>query len=101
MSYWALTSAAVGYAGGRGHLFRKHDHPAALYLKNLGVVYGQVSKAGWAKLQGAIEVWTEEIHGYTAFVRFGRAALRGLPGRDGGSTANGDLPIVFARAIDA
>jgi len=51
----ALASAAVGYAGGRGHLYRKHDHPPALYLKNLGVVYGQVNKAGWAKLQGAVE----------------------------------------------
>jgi subtilisin len=51
----ALASAAVGYAGGRGHLYRKHDHPPALYLKNLGVLYGQVNKAGWAKLQDSLE----------------------------------------------
>jgi len=50
-----LASAAVGYAGGRGHIYRKHEHPPSLYLKNLGVLYGQVSKAGWAKLQGALE----------------------------------------------
>jgi len=50
-----LASAAVGYSGGRGHLYRQHDHPPALYLKNLGVMYGQVGKSGWAKLQGALE----------------------------------------------
>ena len=35
-------------------MFRKHEHGPALYLKNLGVVYGQVSKAGWKKLQGVV-----------------------------------------------
>lgn len=47
-------TAAVGFSGGRGHLYRAHDHPPALYLQNLGVVYGQVNKKGWVKLQGAI-----------------------------------------------
>jgi subtilisin len=51
----ALAGAAVGYAGGQGHSYRQHDHPPALYLKNLGVMYGQVSKTGWTKLQGAVE----------------------------------------------
>jgi len=51
----AMASAAVGYAGGRGHLYRKNSHPPALYLKNLGVMYGQVGKAGWSKLQDALE----------------------------------------------
>jgi subtilisin family serine protease len=49
-----LASAAVGYAGGRGHIYRKHDHAPALYLKNLGVMYGQVNKAGWTKLRGTL-----------------------------------------------
>jgi subtilisin family serine protease len=67
-----LASAAVG----RGHIYRKHDHPPALYLKNLGVVYGQVSKAGYEKLQGALEA-SDDIAG-TAPMR----PIRGL-----GSTA--------------
>jgi subtilisin len=46
--------AAVAFAGGRGHLYRKHDHPPALYLRNLGVVYGQVNRAGLEKLQGTV-----------------------------------------------
>jgi subtilisin family serine protease len=50
----AVASAAVGFAEGRGHLYRRHDQAPALFLKNLGVLYGQVSKKGWAKLQGAI-----------------------------------------------
>jgi subtilisin len=58
----ALASVAVGYAGGRGHLYRKHDHPPALFLKNLGVLYGQVNKSGWAKLQGAVEA-SDDIAG--------------------------------------
>ncbi len=47
-------SAAVGVSAGRGHLYRSHEHGPALYLKNLGVLYGQVSKKGWEKLQGAV-----------------------------------------------
>ncbi len=58
----ALASVAVGYAGGRGHLYRKHDHPPALYLRNLGVVYGQVGKSGWSKLQGVVEA-SDDIAG--------------------------------------
>lgn len=50
----AAASAAVGFAAGRGRLYRSHDHPPALYLKNLGVIYGQVNNQGWEKLQGAI-----------------------------------------------
>lgn len=50
----AATKTAVAYAGGRGHIYRQHDHPPALYLKNLGAVYGQVNKSGWEKLQGAV-----------------------------------------------
>jgi len=46
--------AAMGMTGGRGRLYRKHEHPPALYLKNLGVMYGQISKEGWQQLQGAI-----------------------------------------------
>lgn len=46
--------AAVGSSGGRGRLYRKHEQGPALYLKNLGVVYGQVGKKGWDKLQGAL-----------------------------------------------
>ena len=55
-------SAAVGFAGGRGHIYRQHEHAPALYLQNLGVVYGQVSKKGWAKLQGAVAE-SDEIAG--------------------------------------
>jgi subtilisin len=58
----ALASAAVGFAGGRGHIYRKHDHPPALHLKNLGVMYGQVSKGGFEKLQGALEA-SDDISG--------------------------------------
>jgi subtilisin family serine protease len=50
----AAANAAVGFAGGRGHIYRQHEHAPALYLQNLGVVYGQVSNKGWAKLQGAV-----------------------------------------------
>ena len=50
----ATSTAAVGMTEGRGHLYRKHEHPPALYLKNLGVVYGQVGRKGWEKLQGSI-----------------------------------------------
>ena len=46
--------AAVGATGGRGHIYRKHEHPASLYLENLGVVYGQVNKKGWEMLQGRL-----------------------------------------------
>ena len=46
--------AAVAFVGGRGHLYRKHNHPPALHLKNLGIIYGQINKAGLEKLQGAV-----------------------------------------------
>lgn len=50
----ALASAAVGFSTGRGHLYRRHEHGPALFLKNLGVVYGQVDKPGLEKLQGVL-----------------------------------------------
>jgi len=68
----AAPKTAVAYAGGRGHLYRKHDLPPALYLRNLGVIYGQVSKKGWEKLQGVVAA-TDDIAG-TAPMR----PIRGL-----------------------
>ncbi len=64
--------AAVGSSGGRGRLYRQHEHAPALYLKNLGVVYGQVNKQGWEKLQGAIAT-SDDVAG-TAPMQ----AIRGL-----------------------
>ncbi len=64
--------AAVGSSGGRGRLYRQHEHPPALYLRNLGVVYGQVNKQGWEKLQGAIAT-SDDVAG-TAPMQ----AIRGL-----------------------
>jgi subtilisin len=64
--------AAVGFSGGRGRLYRKHDNGPALYLKNLGVVYGQVNKKGWEKLQGAVAL-SDDVAG-TAPMQ----AIRGL-----------------------
>ena len=64
--------AAVGFTGGRGRLYEKHDYEPALYLKNLGVVYGQVNKKGWEKLQGAIAT-SDDVAG-TAPMQ----AIRGL-----------------------
>jgi len=55
-------SAAAGVAGGRGHIYRRHDHSPALYLKNLGVVYGQVNRKGWEKLQGVVAA-TDDVNG--------------------------------------
>lgn len=63
---------AVGFSGGLGRLFRQHAHEPALYLKNLGVVYGQVDEKGWEKLQGAIAT-SDDVAG-TAPMQ----AIRGL-----------------------
>ena len=54
--------AAAGSVNGRGRLYRRHDHAPALYLNNLGAVYGQVNKKGWEKLQGAIAL-SDEVAG--------------------------------------
>ena len=69
--------AAMGSTSGRGHVYRQHQHPPALYLKNLSVVYGQVSKKSWERLQGTIAA-SDDVAG-TAPIQ----PIRGL-----GSTAS-------------
>ena len=69
--------AAMGSTSGRGHVYRQHQHPQALYLKNLSVVYGQVSKKSWERLQGTIAA-SDDVAG-TAPIQ----PIRGL-----GSTAS-------------
>jgi hypothetical protein len=64
--------AAVGATGGRGHIYRKHEHPASLYLENLGVVYGQVNKKGWEMLQGRLAA-SDDVAGMAPM-----QAIRGL-----------------------
>ncbi len=44
---------ADSYVAALSECFESVEQPA-LYLKNLGVVYGQVSQKGWEKLQGTI-----------------------------------------------